>query len=178
MKKTILGIIIGIVLCSGVVYASNIYKAKDITYNNEKSEVKNVNEALDYLYENIGVKELELIKEGSVSSNIATSVVTDSVNVEIANYKKLLIIADMGNYWQLSGTKTINFVNALVNDKNIFEFHKTVSVGGDGTMNGQVAYIVTVADCIPNSTNEIKIQTQSVGATFSINKNYKIYVIK
>ena len=50
MKKILLGTIIGMILCGSIVYAASIYNATDITYNNEKSNVKNVNEALDELY--------------------------------------------------------------------------------------------------------------------------------
>lgn len=62
MRKLIIGFILGIILCSGVVYAANYY-AKDVTYisDDEKWKVSNVNEALDSLYEigkNSGPKEI------------------------------------------------------------------------------------------------------------------------
>ena len=50
MKKIIIGITIGIILCSGIVYAVN-YKAEEISYTKEGWEVDNVNEALDNLYD-------------------------------------------------------------------------------------------------------------------------------
>ena len=49
MKKLIIGFILGIILCSGIVYASSLYKAIDISYNKENWEVSNVNDALDEL---------------------------------------------------------------------------------------------------------------------------------
>lgn len=54
MKKCVINnmfwFFLGIILCSGVVFASNMYKASDIIYTNDiNDEVKNVNEALDDL---------------------------------------------------------------------------------------------------------------------------------
>ena len=43
--------VLGILLCSGIVYAAN-YSAKDITYDHSNWKVKNVEEALNNLYEN------------------------------------------------------------------------------------------------------------------------------
>lgn len=49
IKSNLMGIIIGMILCGGIVYAVN-YNATDITYSSDKTSVKNVNEALDELY--------------------------------------------------------------------------------------------------------------------------------
>ena len=54
MKKCVINnmfwFFLGIILCSGIVFASNMYKASDIIYTNDiNDEVKNVNEALDDL---------------------------------------------------------------------------------------------------------------------------------
>ena len=46
IKNNIFGFILGIILCSWIVYASGLYSAKDIAYN-KNSEVTNVNDALD-----------------------------------------------------------------------------------------------------------------------------------
>lgn len=77
MKKTLLGIIIGMILCGSIVYAASIYNATDISYNNEKSNVKNVNDALDSLYNNVlvGDAKAEDILEGKtalVQGNLVT----------------------------------------------------------------------------------------------------------
>ena len=60
MKKIIVSnifcFLLGIILCSGIVFASNMYKASDIIYTNDiNDEVKNVNEALDDLNNKIKV---------------------------------------------------------------------------------------------------------------------------
>ena len=52
MKKMLLGFILGLLICGGIVYATS-YFAKDISYQPSDTswEVDNVNEALDNLYE-------------------------------------------------------------------------------------------------------------------------------
>lgn len=52
MKKIIFGIITGIILCGGIVYATSYY-AKDVSYEPSDAswDVSNVNEALNELYE-------------------------------------------------------------------------------------------------------------------------------
>jgi len=55
--NTLFGIIIGIVLCSGVVYAIS-YSAKDISYVKKDGSQINVNEALDSLYDINNSKEI------------------------------------------------------------------------------------------------------------------------
>ena len=53
MKKIIFGIVIGIALGSGIVYATVTYKASDISYEPSDTswEVDNVNDALNSLYD-------------------------------------------------------------------------------------------------------------------------------
>ena len=50
-SKIIYILLVGIILCSGIVYASN-YSAIDITYNHSNWKVDNVNDALNDLYNN------------------------------------------------------------------------------------------------------------------------------
>ena len=54
MKKVLFGVILGIVLCSGIVYGVNLYKSEDISYEptDVSWEVNNVSDALNSLYEN------------------------------------------------------------------------------------------------------------------------------
>lgn len=50
-KKLLIGLILGIIITSGVVYAKS---AMEITYTTDKnSNITNVSEALDYLYDNM-----------------------------------------------------------------------------------------------------------------------------
>ena len=58
-KNTLFGIIIGIILCSGIVYGVNLYKSEDISYEPTDAswEVSNVNDAIDSLY--VKTKEIE-----------------------------------------------------------------------------------------------------------------------
>ena len=70
MKKVLIGFIAGIILCGGIeIYATSLYKAKDISYNKENWEVNNVNDAIDSLYNNtiIGDAKSEDILEGKTA---------------------------------------------------------------------------------------------------------------
>ena len=62
MKKMVCGIIIGIILCSGIVYGVNLYKSEDISYTPSDTswEVSNVSDALDDLYSLKNNNKLEL----------------------------------------------------------------------------------------------------------------------
>ena len=51
-KSVLFGMMIGMIMFGSIIYASNLYSAKDITYQNEKSEINNVNDALDELFKN------------------------------------------------------------------------------------------------------------------------------
>ena len=62
MKKIILGIVIGMILCGGIVYGANLYKAEEISYEKDGWEVNNVNEALDDLYNGGNNKSIPVIK--------------------------------------------------------------------------------------------------------------------
>jgi len=62
MRKFILGTIFGITISVGLVYGANLYYAKDVSYqpNDSSWEVKNVNDAINSLYDM--KQELETIK--------------------------------------------------------------------------------------------------------------------
>lgn len=68
-SKIFLIIICGIIFTNLGIYASNLYSAKDIIYQNEKSEINNVNDALDELYktasESLKIKKIQLGNGGS-----------------------------------------------------------------------------------------------------------------
>ena len=66
MKKILLGTIIGIILCGGIVYAVN-YNATDITYSSDKTSVENVNDALDELYNKLDTIKVRHL--GSLNGN-------------------------------------------------------------------------------------------------------------
>ena len=54
-KKILFSFVLGILVCCGIVYAANIYKATDISYEPSDAswEVSNVNEAINSLYDNM-----------------------------------------------------------------------------------------------------------------------------
>lgn len=57
LRNNLLGFILGIILCSGIVYGINLYKSEDIQYQPSDAgwEVSNVNDALNSLYNNNNV---------------------------------------------------------------------------------------------------------------------------
>ena len=61
MKRFILGMIVGILLCSGIVYGINIYKAEEISYIpiDTSWEVDNVEDALNDLNEKFNLGDAE-----------------------------------------------------------------------------------------------------------------------
>ena len=59
IKNNLFGFILGIILCSGIVYGVNLYNATDISYNNNKTNVENVNEALNDLYDIVNVEDAQ-----------------------------------------------------------------------------------------------------------------------
>ena len=69
MKKIFLGIVIGIILSSGVVYAFNYYRATDVQYTTTTGNKITVNDALDDLYiiKNLGDAEASDISEGKTA---------------------------------------------------------------------------------------------------------------
>ena len=53
MKKLILGIIIGILISSGIVYGVNLYSASNIEYTTSDGRKTNVNDAINDIYNNL-----------------------------------------------------------------------------------------------------------------------------
>jgi len=66
MKKIILGIMIGIILGSGIVYGANLYSASDIEYTTSDGIETNVNNVLNEMYviKTTGDAEASDISEG------------------------------------------------------------------------------------------------------------------
>ena len=94
MKKIIIGITIGIILCGGIVYAAITYKSSDILYESSDAswEVSNVDEALNSLY--------KIINENSLNSSeiknglsLATHMHGGHENqINVSGYKTLTVL--------------------------------------------------------------------------------------
>ena len=67
IKNNLFGFLLGMLLCSGIVYATNIYKAVDISYKPIDSswEISNVNEAINSLYDIITTDTTQIIFLGN-----------------------------------------------------------------------------------------------------------------
>ena len=96
-KNTIFSFILGMLLCSGIVYAASYY-AKDVMYTSgdENWKVSNVNEALDSLYNSSKESKKILIKENyecnwtNASSGGYGKVMTHTIDIsDIEGYEKL-----------------------------------------------------------------------------------------
>ena len=82
VKQNIVGIIIGIVLTGvGVVTAANIVHATGVAYSNSASNVTNVSEALDELFEATGNSNKgQLIKFGNWNPNTTSGTFTYDIS--------------------------------------------------------------------------------------------------
>lgn len=68
MKRVFLGIIIGIILCSGLVYGATLYNANDISYTTSDDIETNVNDALNELYNVIVESSVDNLKVDILST--------------------------------------------------------------------------------------------------------------
>lgn len=135
MKKIILGIVIGIVLCSGVVCAFN-YSASDISYSNEELDVENVNDALDNLFKNLSKKVSSATTiynyAGPSSSGIASTYITKSYVFTEENFNndyEYLVIS-------ISSGGATNLMYHQVSNLEIFE--KNMVIVYDSTSSNDV----------------------------------------
>jgi len=90
IKNNIFGFILGIILCSGIVYGVNLYKSEDIQYqpSDESWNVSNVSDALNDLYENND----ESISKTLVATDVTASGSQHTATVdctEVNNYQEL-----------------------------------------------------------------------------------------
>lgn len=134
MKKFALGIIIGgLVFGSIGIYASSLYHSRDITYNNENSEVNNVNDALDELYmlESNNTSDLtdyEVIYTGT--GNATINYPKDDIN-----YKNtVLVIKSMNRPKNSSYTETNT--SAVGVGFTLDEVNKTIKINAKANFKG------------------------------------------
>ena len=76
IKNNLFGFILGIMLCSGIVYGTNIYESNTIEYNPTDAswEVNNVNDALNVLYDKLAISNAKFIGFGHRYSQNGKSV--------------------------------------------------------------------------------------------------------
>ena len=125
------------------------------------------------------IEKLDLIVSSSVTSTTTTSSTTDTINIDIADYDKILIVTSMvGMHWTFTESMSLNFTDILINDNNIWFRNLLYGTGGSGSQYGQVAYAVAIANCNANASNQLKIVTKTSGINTSLTKYYEIYGIK
>ena len=144
MKKFLLGSIVGIVLCSGVVYGVNLYKSEDVLYESidESWEVNNVNEAINSLYnmkmeldnlKSIGTAEASDIASGEtavVQGELITGTAQSVSNFTATVYVTQLNSADNGTRYPViisnPGYKYAKFV--------FYDLYQRMNVYFDGSL--------------------------------------------
>ena len=139
MKKVLFGVILGIVLCSGIVYAATLYKATDISYTKDGWEVSSVNEALDSLYENALNSNTRLVEVGNSNNFNITEIVGEKY---------------LGEY------STADFIVCDNYSSTIDTGHVTYAGGHDWTISGGQLYIQLVSNSVltyDNSTGDVNV---------------------
>ena len=83
IRNNLFGFLIGMILCSGIVYAASLYYAKDVTYDpiDASWEVNNINDALDDLYKIQSTRPKVIKDYFSKSSYVAEKVASANMNV-------------------------------------------------------------------------------------------------
>ena len=87
ITKNLFGFILGIIICSGIVYAANYY-ATDISYKPTDAswEVNNVSEALNNLYDTLNGKKTVYVGSYSNNQNIDIVLTADNFLVVVTSY--------------------------------------------------------------------------------------------
>ena len=112
MKKIIFNFVLGIILCSSIVYGINLYKASDILYTTSDGVETNVNDSLNDLYDQLNndakitqkkVGSFRLRSDSTVTQtfNIGSVVGTDN-KTNCIPYIKLTYSSIVGEYTQLT----------------------------------------------------------------------------
>ena len=140
MKKLITGFILGIITCSGIVYAAN-YLASDISYEPTDAswEVSNVNDALNDLYNSSGNTVIASgISSGCLNSYNITPKVDESL-IELNGVKMKLKKSGTYNiyygvYGLVSGSNypsiSLYINNKLIFNKNTYAFEMNYPING------------------------------------------------
>lgn len=164
MKKIIIGIILGMILCSGIVYGVNLYKASDILYTTGDGVETNVNDALNSLYD---------LSKSSFISNIAKD---SNGNDALVHYYGARI-SSVTKTFNMNKGKYVLFVFTTYND-----IYSSTATGGDTTNNTIVSggkitkindycYVVDVE----NDNTTISITIKSYGSNEDRRTIYGIY---
>ena len=162
MRKLIIGFILGIILCSGVVYAASYY-AKDVQYEPTDTswEVSNVKDALDSLYNSIS-QAPSLIDLGNFTVTNSTQVTSGTSDIQTHTIS-------LSNY----GIKSSEFMNYTEDSiiitpiaGNYSGMNRTWTDGAYS--NGKFVYNVTYNDGVFT----IKLYTYGVYNNASANPRY------
>ena len=155
MKKIVCGLVLGIILCSGIVYGAYLYNASDVSYSNDETTATNVHDALDDLFlltnklkegENLISNFSTTTAKTFYSSSKATATFTSTQNIDFSKYDFLTInytvtyvnrpraaIVVAGTEFQVcpySGTYNISIPVSNIDTTDNIKFYITDSGGG------------------------------------------------
>ena len=93
ITKNLFGFILGIIICSGIVYAANYY-ATDISYKPTDAswEVNNVNDALNDLYDTLNGKKTVYVGSYSNNQNIDINALNIVDNPSVLTADNFLVV--------------------------------------------------------------------------------------
>ena len=121
MKKIINSLfmfILGGIIFGGIgIYATSLYNAKDVTYQNESSEIKNVNDALNDLYKKMNKDNVIIMTGNSVLTNSKT-IETSGKHNAILYYTSSNNGEDSPRYIYVKKNNEIIFTKSYVSNYN------------------------------------------------------------
>ena len=155
MKKIVLGVFIGLLISSGVVYATTLIDSKDVTYTPSDNEfdVSDVESALNELYDKINAKSNNPISI-DIYRGIQTIIEVNADEITFtANGGTNSYASTYPTQWYIAGSNDLSNWTELFNyswsSNNAFSNTYTVNIGEYkyirfGSGNGQMNYM-TVA---------------------------------
>lgn len=136
VKSLIIGVFIGVLISSGVVYAVTLIDSKDITYtpNDSNWKVSNVKSALDELYSLSG--NLTFVTKSNVLYVTGTTPKTQTINLDPGKY--IFIVAGRSSEWSpVFNITSLNENNTIIKiDQTISFSNYNVSSYADGRGTG------------------------------------------
>ena len=170
MKKIVLGIMIGIILCSGIVYGAYLYNASDVSYSNDETTATNVHDALDDLY---SIKQ-ELIDIKSLGNAASSEIVRGQTAVvqgqlvtgtmEEKQSKSQTVSATWSNVGSGTSTKVLTFTFNQLSSVTGITGLSASSSGGSYILSKFSAYSLSIS----GNTVSVSVIHESSGSDHDV----------
>lgn len=120
IKNNLFGFLLGMLLCSGIVYATNIYKAVDISYKPIDSswEVNNVSDALNSLYKKTNESNKSSVHYLGTGTSFNIKEICDELNIDTTTLTEDNFIVGMQSIPSSSGSVSTS-VNTATKSMNL-----------------------------------------------------------